>query len=62
MYRIERGRAILNKEQNGEDLSIKVIGTFKTDQEAKEACIKHFDKACKLMSNLGKPLPTILFF
>jgi hypothetical protein len=54
-YYVAQGKATLNK---GDDKPLKVIGKFKTDAEAKQACEKHFDKACKMLSNLGKELPT----
>ena len=53
-YYISLGQATLNK---GDDLPLKNIGKFKSDKDAKDACEKHFEKACKALANLGKPLP-----
>lgn len=53
-YRIERGEAYLNK---GDEASIKKIGKFKTDIEAKQACEKHYEKAVKGLLNLGLEAP-----
>jgi len=58
LYRIERGAASLSKVENGDDVGgIKKIGQFKTDVEAKQACEKHYEKACKGMVNLGIEAP-----
>jgi hypothetical protein len=53
-YRIERGQVFLNK---GDNFPIKKIGKFKNDQEAKDACEKHYEKACKGLLNLGIEIP-----
>jgi hypothetical protein len=54
-YYISLGLATLNR---GDDYPLKTIGKFKNDNEARQACEKHFEKACKALSNLGKPLPS----
>ena len=53
-YRIVRGVATLNK---GDDAPIKTIGKFANDSLARDACEKHYVKACKALENLGKPYP-----
>lgn len=58
MYRIERGQATLNK---GDDFPIKNIGKFRTDAEAKQACEAHYEKACKALTNLNKPIPAKVY-
>jgi hypothetical protein len=54
MYRIERGSVYLNK---GDDSPLKSLGKFKNDEEAKIACEKHYEKACKGLLNLGRNTP-----
>jgi len=58
MYYIAQGKATLNK---GDDLPLKPIGKFKNDIEAKNACEKHFEKACKALANFNKPLPQKIY-
>ena len=58
-YRIERGAAILCK---GDGNAIKKIGTFANDSLARDACEKHYAKACKALENLGKPCPQKFYF
>jgi len=57
-YYIAQGKAVLNK---GDDFPLKTIGKFKTDTEAHAACEKHYEKACKALSNLNKPIPKRLY-
>ena len=45
----------------GDNKPTKRIGTFKTDKAAKEACIKHYAKACIAAENLGMQKPEIFF-
>lgn len=63
-YRIRQGNATLNKmdsEGNDIDKKPKVIGKFKTEEEAKKACTEHFNKAITLAQRTGRELPTIMF-
>ena len=53
-YKVIQGKATLNK---GDNYPIKIIGKFKTDQEAELACEKHFEKVCQGLINLGKEIP-----
>lgn len=48
---------------NGNDVDSKPvkIGRFASDAEAKQACLKHYEKACKLAVNLGREVPQIRF-
>lgn len=55
-YYTSQGKAVLNK---GDDSKLVIIGKFKTEAEALEACKKHYAKACKALINLGKPVPTM---
>lgn len=43
------------------DEKVKVIGNFKNEAEAKEACLSHHAKACKAARNFGRPNPTALW-
>ena len=58
IYRTAQGNAVLNK---GEDYPLVKLGKFKTEQQAIEACKAHYAKACKALTNLGKPLPAVFF-
>lgn len=65
MYWISLGLASLHKmDANGTDKEEKPkkIGKFKTDAEAKQACIDHHDKACKMAKAAGREEPQIKFF
>jgi hypothetical protein len=55
-YHTAQGKAVLNK---GDDSKLVTIGKFKTEAEAIEACKKHYAKACKALTNLGKPVPAM---
>jgi len=54
IYRIEMGSVYLNK---GDDSPLKSLGKFKNDEEARAACEKHYEKACKGLLNLGRNIP-----
>ena len=58
LYYIRLGKASLNK---GDDSPIKSIGKFRTDAEAKQACEAHYEKACKALMNLNKPIPQKIY-
>lgn len=62
-YWVSRGIASLHKIKDGNDVdeSPKKIGRFKTDTEAKSACLKHYEKACKMAIAAGREEPTILW-
>lgn len=57
-YHTSQGKAVLDK---GNDYKLVKIGTFKTEQQAIEACKAHYAKACKALANLGKPAPQAFF-
>lgn len=58
IYCTARGLATLNK---GDGSPIKKIGQYKTEQEAKAACLAHYDKASKAAANLGIEIPPCFF-
>lgn len=63
-YRIRLGNATLIKmdsEGNDVDKKPKAIGKFRTDEEAKKACLEHFDKAVTLAKRVGREVPTMVF-
>lgn len=63
-YRIRLGNATLNKmdsEGNDVDQKPKSIGKFKTEEEAKKACLEHFNKAVTLAKRVGREVPTMMF-
>lgn len=63
-YRVSIGLATLHKmRDDGDDIedSPKKIGRFKTDKEAKAACILHHERACKMAKAANRPEPKILF-
>lgn len=63
-YMVCRGKATLIKIKNpGEDVDKKPIqiGTFRTDMEAKQACHKHFEKACRMAESFGRSSPELVF-
>jgi len=65
MYWISLGLASLHKmDANGTDKEEKPkkIGKFKTDEQAKQACIDHHAKACKMARAAGREEPQIKFF
>jgi hypothetical protein len=57
-YHTAQGKAILNK---GDDFKLVKIGLFKTEAEAKKACLAHYAKACNTLENFGRQLPSISF-
>lgn len=64
MYWISLGLASLHKmDANGSDTDQKPkkIGKFKTDKEAKEACILHHQKATKMARAAGREEPKLMF-
>ena len=63
-YWISLGLASLHKMHAGGDdvdQTPKKIGRFKTDTEAKNACILHHERACKMARAAGRPEPKIMF-
>ena len=63
-YWISLGLASLHKihtDGNDTDSAPKKIGKFKTDTEAKQACLAHYEKACKMALAAGRTKPKILF-
>ncbi len=63
-YWVSLGLATLHKMQiTGDDIDQKPkkIGRFKTDKEAKEACIEHYEKACKMAKVAGRAEPAIMW-
>lgn len=64
IYMIVRGNATMVKMlSDGQDVNSKPksIGKFKTDEQAKNACIVHHNKACKMARAKQLPEPKILF-
>jgi len=64
LYWISLGLASLHKmgtDGNDVDQKPKKIGKFKTDVDAKKACIEHFEKACKMAVVAGREVPTMKF-
>jgi hypothetical protein len=57
-YSTAQGKAVLNK---GDDYPLVQIGQFKTEAQALEACYKHYQKACRALENLNKPIPYVFF-
>lgn len=53
-YHTAQGKAVLSK---GDNHKLVKIGLFKSEAEAVAACKKHYEKASKALSNLGKPVP-----
>ena len=63
-YYISRGLASLHKmykSGNDVDEKPKRIGKFKTDTEAKDACLRHYNKSVKIAENTGRSKPEIIF-
>lgn len=46
---------------NDDDRAPVKIGRFASDAEAKEACLKHYEKACRMAVNAGRDKPQIMF-
>ena len=65
LYYVSRGLASLHKmHSNGNDINQKPvkIGKYSSDKEAKEACIEHHKKACKMADAAGRERPEFRFF
>lgn len=63
-YRIRLGLATLNKmdsEGNDVDQKPKKIGQFKTEQDAKNACLEHFERVCKMAKAASRQTPVMMF-
>ena len=63
-YWVSLGLATLHKmctDGNDTDTAPKKIGKFKTNAEAKQACLAHYEKACKMAVAAGRLEPKILF-
>ena len=63
-YRISLGLASLHKmrtDGNDTDDAPKKIGKFKTDAEAKQACLAHYERACIMAVVAGRKKPEVLF-
>lgn len=63
-YWISLGLASLHKisnDGNDADQSPKKIGKFTTDEAAKNACILHHERACKMAKAAGRAEPKIMF-
>lgn len=58
LYDTAQGKAVLNK---GNDYKLIIIGKFKTEADALQACKEHHAKACQALKNLNKPVPTAFF-
>ena len=46
---------------NDTDTAPKKIGKFKNDTEAKQACLTHYEKACKMAVAAGRTKPEVIF-
>lgn len=62
-YYIANRLASLHKIKDGDDYDEKPIkiGRFETEQQAKEACLKHYEKACKMARASNRKEPQILW-
>lgn len=63
-YYIANGLASLHKiKDDGDDYDQKPvkIGRFDDAQKAKDACLEHFDKACRMARAAGRKEPSILW-
>jgi hypothetical protein len=63
-YMIARGVATLARMRgDGTDIDepVKQLGSFKTDEQARQACEAHHLKACRAARALGRPEPVILW-
>jgi len=60
-YHTAQGKANLYKEDWNNNQKVVHIGNFKTEAEAKQACLKHYDKACKALNNFDKPIPELFW-
>lgn len=58
-YRTARGIATLNK---GDDYKLIHLGYFKSEEEAKVACMTHYKKVCKAAAmNFNREIPELIF-
>lgn len=57
-YHTAGGKAVLNK---GDGHQLKVIGKFKSEREAVDACKAHHAKACAMARNFERPEPVAKF-
>ena len=63
-YYVSRGLASLHKmcaSGNDVDKAPKKIGKFKTDSEAKAACLVHYNKACTMARSANRAEPAIMW-
>lgn len=63
-YYIANRLASLHKmHTNGKDCDDKPvkIGRFDNEEDAKKACLKHYEKACRMAVNAGRDKPEIRF-
>ena len=63
-YWVSLGLATLHKMQtngNDTDQKPKKIGKFKTDKEAKQACLEHYEKACKMAKAANRDEPKLMW-
>ena len=63
-YYISLGLASLHKiTSDGNDVDQKPIkiGKFKNNDDAKNACITHYNKCCKMAFAAGREVPKIMF-
>ena len=64
LYWVSLGLASLHKmRKDGTDVDSKPvkIGKFKTEALAKDACLKHYEKACKMALAAGREKPEMKF-
>lgn len=45
----------------GDHQPVKVLGNFKSEAAALEACQKHFARACNFLKSQGKALPEAIY-
>lgn len=63
-YYIANNLASLHKiKDDGDDYDEKPIkiGRFNTDAQAKDACLKHYEKACKMAKAANRNEPKIMW-
>lgn len=63
-YYVSRGLVSLHKLKtcrDDADTQPKKIGKFKNDNDAKDACLKHYEKSCVMARAAGRPEPAILW-
>lgn len=57
-YHTANGKARLNK---GDKHKIINLGDYRNETDAKAACVRHYEKACKAARNFDRPEPTALY-